>query len=240
MSTQMAAAAAPCKDCGGTEWKAIEVDGVRRTTRCDCWRNKNPTRSHAENVPRYFERTLLADVKPLRGNRVALEAAREWLDGKRHDLYFLGEVGRGKTMLACALLNECFLGGENRPPMRSAFFIRVPYWLDLQLKGFDDPVKRAEANAIWDRCVEADPLCLDDVAGGEKPSDYSRRQLVTLYDRRLDLGKRTIWTSNLSLADLSEFYGDDRLPSRISGAAGEVLAFTNDDIRMDVRTYGDR
>ena len=28
-----------CPICHGTRWKSVEVDGVERLTRCDCWRS---------------------------------------------------------------------------------------------------------------------------------------------------------------------------------------------------------
>ena len=29
-----------CPLCDGTGWKPVEIDGVQRVTRCDCWRSK--------------------------------------------------------------------------------------------------------------------------------------------------------------------------------------------------------
>jgi DNA replication protein DnaC len=74
-----------------------------------------------------------------------------------------------------------------------------------------------------------DLLVLDDV-GADNGSDFTRRELVTLYNARLATGRRTIWTSNLDLDRLAEFYRDDRLTSRIAGAA-QIVLLESDDYR---------
>lgn len=228
MTTQAAAAAAAstCALCDGSGWKPIlqEAGAARRVIRCGCWTNRQ--RLAAFGVPSYFADAHLENFRARPGNTVAIAAAREWLEKDSGDLYLFGEVGVGKTRLACSLLNDRFTAGA-----RTATFVRVPYLMLLQLQGIDDPAKKAEANGILDRCLEAEVLCLDDVAGAENASDFSRRVMVTLYDQRLDRGLRTIWTSNLSLRALAQFYGDDRLPSRIAGACGEVIEIGGDDFR---------
>ena len=77
---------------------------------------------------------------------------------------------------------------------------------------------------------KVDVLGLDDI-GAEKGSDFSRRVLQGLYDARLDHKKRTLFTSNLSLGDLEEFLGDERLPSRIAGNA-DVVFMGGQDMRV--------
>ena len=52
-----------------------------------------------------------------------------------------------------------------------------------------------------------------------------------LYEYRMDHGKRTIWTSNLTLAELEEFFGDERLSSRIAGN-GDVVSVGGVDMRL--------
>jgi DNA replication protein DnaC len=223
-----ATAAPVCERCDGSGWKSIEVNGVSRATRCDCWVRKQ--RNWAEGVPFTFQAARLGNYREWPGNAPALKAAYEWLSHKRSDLFLVGGVGVGKTRLACTLLNEAFDAGEV-----NGLFVRVPYLMLLQLQGMDDGEKRADANALIDRCLEADPLCLDDIAGAEAASDFSRRVMVTLYDQRVDRGKRTIWTSNLRLSELATFYGDERLASRIAGQAREVTEICGDDQRLSDR-----
>ena len=73
-------------------------------------------------------------------------------------------------------------------------------------------------------------LVLDDV-GANQGTDYARRMLQTIFDARLDAGHRTIWTSNLTLDEMAEFLGDDRLTSRIAGNC-RVVRLQGDDWRL--------
>jgi DNA replication protein DnaC len=215
--------------CDGSGWLRVVTGNVERTVRCDCFRAKRS--KFADGVPVGFDAARLENYRDRQGNALALAAAREWLEGKRSDLYLWGGVGSGKTRLACSLLNEAHARGQG------AYFVRVPFLMLLQLQGMDDPEKKAEANAILDKCMKADPIVLDDIAGAENASDFSRRVIVTLYDQRIDHGLRTIWTSNVNLQGLMTYYGDDRLPSRIAGAVGETIELTCEDFRLEGNRY---
>jgi len=224
------AADCPYGSCDGDGWTRVSEANVTRVKRCQCWLERQ--QQAAAGVPKYFEDARMENYRERSGNSIAIAAAREWLAGKRGDLFLFGGVGSGKTRLACSLLNERFHTGD-----RGAYFVRVPFLMLLQLQGIDDPAKKAEANGILDRCLAADPLCLDDIAGAENASDFSRRVMVTLYDQRLDRGLRTVWTSNVNLRGLEEYYGDDRLPSRMAGAVGETIELTCDDFRVGGDRY---
>lgn len=216
----------PFDACDGSGWLPVMDNGQRRVTRCRCFLARQ--QRAAAGVPTYFEDSRVANFLARPGNGVAIEAAHAWLKADGGDLYFTGGTGVGKTRLACALLNESFAAGH-----KSALFVRVPYLMLLQLQGMDDAGKKAEANRLLDTCFEARVLCLDDIAGAEKASDFSRGVMVTLYDQRLDRGYRTIWTSNVTLGGLAKFFGDERLASRIAKeCGGEVIEITGEDFRV--------
>jgi DNA replication protein DnaC len=218
--------------CDGSGWMVVEEPGQpRRVKRCGCWLAQH--QRAAAGVPEYFTDSRLTNFRSRPGNATAIERATAWIKADAGDLYLCGGTGVGKTRLACALLNERFA-----QLVRTARFVRVPYLMLLQLQGFDDSVKKAEANALLDQCIEAEVLCLDDVAGAEKASDFSRGVMVTMYDQRLDRGLRTIWTSNVNLRGLSTFFNDERLASRIAGACGaEVIEIGGDDYRLEGTRY---
>lgn len=136
------------------------------------------------------------------GNEAAIQHAKFFADGTHHGLYIYGLPGRGKTTLACATLNACM---KRRTTSR---FVRTPELL-IRLIQDDD--------SLFDELVATPVLCLDDV-GASQGTDYARRTLQALFDAREDRQHRTIWTSNLTLGELSEFLQDDRLSSRIAGA----------------------
>jgi len=164
-----------------------------------------------KNLPEAFKEARLENYRPQQGNREAVRSARAFMAG-HHDLFLLGPVGTGKTRLACSLLNE--LAERHK---KYGLFVRVPELLDaLRFAGGDG--EHGKAQALVDSCHGTPLLVLDDV-GADKGSDYGRRTLQTILDHRLDRGRRTVWTSNLTLDELSALYGDDRLTSRIAGAS---------------------
>lgn len=187
-------------------WVNVEVPGrgnaVERCKACDYWSRRWGT---APGVPKQFERLAFADLKPSAGNRAALERAAEWLNNIHPDFYIHGATGRGKTMIATAMLNSVHKAMDGR----HCLFARCGEVLPGLLLHEDD----------WRvKLARPDVLVLDDV-GGQQGSDFARRTMQELYDARINNGQRTIFTSNLTLGNLGEFLEDDRLPSRIAGQA---------------------
>lgn len=166
------------------------------------------------DIPHEFRSARLDNYDARDGNRAALQGAEAFLKSDAtHDLFLCGGVGTGKTRLACTIANEVFAAQH-----RAVRFMRVPVLL-LKLQ---EGMHGADENITVSELAEPGLLVLDDI-GVEKGSDYSRRTLQTLYDMRRDHARRTIWTSNLDLEGLSVFLDDDRLPSRIAGAADVVF-----------------
>ena len=214
--------ATECERCAGTPgWEPVEVAGVSRLRRCGCW-----TTAHAAppSVPREFRDARWATWWETPGNRVALEAAREFAaaGGGGRDLFLCGPVGTGKTRLACTALNESWRTGE-----RSMAFERVPLLL-YRLQ----PHAAAEGTETFDRLMSAKLLVLDDL-GSERDAatDYTRRTLLMLYEARHDAGRRTVWTSNKTPGEVGAFMRDDRLASRIAGRC-RVVELTGRDWRL--------
>jgi DNA replication protein DnaC len=238
-----AAATAPkCGECDDSRWKLIEQDGRRVAVRCpSCSQATTGTRNHADNVPIDYQAARFANYHVTPANRVARAAGEHWLselntnradDALPHevasgrDLMFVGGTGTGKTRLCVTLLNEAHARGHRR-----ALFVHAPTLIQMQLEAINDGDRKPQANAWLERCRCAEPLGLDDVAGAEAGSDFSRRLLLVLYERRISAGLHTIWTSNLQLDQLAEFYGDDRLPSRWAEHA-QVLEVAGSDWRV--------
>jgi predicted ATPase len=135
------------------------------------------------------------------------------LAGERQHLYLFGDVGRGKSRLAASVLNELADRGTR------CAFIRVSFLVLAQMRAIDDAAHKADAGRFLDVALGSEAAALDDIAGGEKGSDFVRGLVVTILDRRFDRGLRTIITSNLSLQQISEFYTDTRIPSRMQAPA---------------------
>lgn len=208
-----------CDLCDSTGWEPIESNGARTVRRCACWYRAHPSR--VAGVPKFFESARLENYEPQPGTHGALAAAKRWLKGT-HDLFLAGSVGCGKSRMACSLANEVGNAGTS-----SAFFDVSDFITRVRTAEFDrddlvNPLGVARA---------VDVLVLDDVGAAEKASDYTLRVLLGLYNFRLGEQKRTIWTSNHTLDGLGSMWQDDRLPSRIAGAA-EVVQITAEDFRV--------
>ena len=215
-----------CGRCGQTPgWESVEVEGVSRLRRCECW-----AAAHAAppSVPREFRDARWSTWRSTADNRAALEAARGFVragDGGR-DLFLCGPVGTGKTRLACTALNELWRSGE-----RSIAFERVPMLL-YRLQ----PHAAVEGTATVDRLTAARMLVLDDLgAERDAATDYTRRTLLMLYEARHDAGRRTVWTSNKTPGEVGAFMGDDRLSSRIAGRC-RVVELVGRDWRLRERS----
>ena len=202
-----------CQTCRDTGWEWVKyrskrggvVDGVKR---CQCAEEQRIV----EGLPIAYMDAMLINFELGEGRNAPMAAARRWLGGEVADLYIRGGVGVGKTRLLASLLNESKAD-------TSTAFVRVGELLDQarsrisQEGGYEDYLRRYRSVGV---------LGLDDL-GAEKGSDFARRLLLSLYESRTDHGKRTIITSNLSLGDLEEFLGDERLSSRIAGQADVVV-----------------
>lgn len=123
-------------------------------------------------------------------------------------LSLLGVSGSGKTMLAKAVRQSVL---ANRPDMTCAFF----KWCNV----VNRYLRQGDYGIIPYLADDVDMLVLDDI-GLETGSAFSSAKLGELLDMRL--GKWTLLTSNLLLADISEQI-DMRVASRLVRGESEVI-----------------
>lgn len=135
-------------------------------------------------------------------NKKAIESCEGFPDC---NLYIFGAAGTGKTHLATAVVR-----------IYTNAVVTKPQRIFRKIRGNGRSTAEDEQDAI-EKYINQRILVIDDL-GVDKRTDYSVSTLYEIIDGRL-MNKRNglIITSNLSLDQLAEKLGDDRIPSRISG-----------------------
>lgn len=115
-------------------------------------------------------------------------------------LFIYGNSGVGKTYFCHALANA-----KND--------IHVSNFIDL-LSEFRDWIKKGFYSEKIDELCKENYLVIDDM-GAEKITEFVFEFVYTIINKRYENMKRTVITTNLSLDDFQERYGD-RILSRIA------------------------
>ena len=198
-----------CPQCDDTGWKPVDVEGVRRVVRCECWRNQVGAHRLADaNIPKRYLHCTFDNFSAYNPSlEQALEQARRVparfpaannLREQGRGLLLEGPPGVGKTHLAVAVLKQVMetsgargLFYDTRDLLR---IIRSTY----------DPSIRATELEILRPVMNADLLVLDDL-GAEKTSEWVEETMNLIVNTRYNERRLTIFTSNyLDIPDDSD------------------------------------
>lgn len=139
--------------------------------------------------------------------------------------YLFGACRTGKTIYSLQkALTWAMSQYVNRSINSEFIFITVPELL-VDFRGC---MKSDMKEQTLLHCYKNIPLLILDDFGVEKSTEWSYQLLYMLIAYRNDHNKTTIFTSNLSLLQISERLEDDRLTARIlQMCKNNVLEFTN-------------
>lgn len=184
-----------CPLCNDTYWKSIDVEGVERVVRCDCWRTEAATRLLADaRIPPRFGRAELGNFEhDMNTQRHAWQKATAFVDAfpvVERGLLLFGPHGVGKTHLAIGVLKACI-----RTKGARAFFFETRELLRLVRDTYNRSVEETEME-ILKPLLDADLLVLDDL-GAERTSEWVQETLGLVVNTRYNTKRPTIFTSNL-------------------------------------------
>lgn len=184
-----------CPICDDTGWKALDVNGVRRVMRCECW--KSGVAASLLGDARIPARYNSCDFATFETNgdslRDAHRRAAEFADRfpvVDRGLLFYGQPGVGKTHLATAILKDVI-----RKKNARGKFYESSELLRLLRETYGSGTRVNEMD-ILRPVMEADLLVLDDL-GQEKTSDWVQETLGLVINTRYASRRPLIITTNL-------------------------------------------
>jgi len=223
-----------CAICDGTGWKAIEVDGVRRVTRCDCWRDRiGRVRLADANIPRRYQHCTLERVRTYNDSlREAVDAAKGFVAAYPvvdRGLLLLGHAGVGKTHIAVGILR----GIIQKTAVQGLFYDTR----DLQtIRGTYNSVAKTSESSILQPVMEAPFLVLDDL-GAERPTDWVEEMMNLIVNTRYNEKRVTLFTSNYS--DIPDIEDPNSLLCRIGFRMRSRLQEMSRTIEIDAADFRD-
>ncbi len=220
----------PLGVCEGNGW-ILQDDNT--TIPCDCRERqigKAISRGMGTGIPKKFrgvsfDRKPIADLDPfvLRPVRAFVEDVERNVDAGR-GMWFMGDVGTGKTSLAMLVSQAVEKAG------RSVAVYPVTRLL-AEIKDTYDSDSTGSYMSLFRRLCSVDLLHLDDL-GAEKRTEWVLEQLYAIVNERWQDERSIVVTTNIvDLDELREQIGA-RTVSRLLEICGDPLPIMGPDLRV--------
>jgi DNA replication protein DnaC len=220
----------PLGVCEGNGW-ILGEDGT--ATPCECRERRIGralSRGMGTGIPKRFrgvsfDRKPICDLEPsrLRHIRVFVEQIDQNLDEGR-GLWFMGDVGTGKTSLAMLVSQAAEKAG------RSVAIYPITRLL-AEIKDTYDSDSAGSYMSLFRRLCSVDLLHLDDL-GAEKRTDWVLEQLYSIINERWQDKRSIVVTTNITdLDELREQLGA-RTVSRLIEICDDPIPIMGPDLRL--------
>ena len=173
----------------------------------------------------YYDRTPENGISPYEKMSQTLEYCQNYVKDFSENspsLFFCGETGLGKTFLSSCIAKALLEKG-----VKVVFGSIIDFLRRIENEHFG----REQGNTI-DTLIDADLVILDDL-GSEFRTSFTESAIYDIINSRINLGKPTIISTNLTTDELNEDY-NERIVSRLTGCF-HPIKFLGKDIRHIMR-----
>lgn len=228
-----------CPRCKDLEKIYYREDGQIRARPCSCVQERQQLgrqqgweqKMCSARLRKKFRKRTFANFQVSPGTRIAYEAARDYVEnfatyrrtGK--SLIFLGDVGRGKTHLAAAILQEVLRQGFD------GIFVVV---IEL-LNEIRDTYERSDKTEgdLLQVVKEVDLLVLDDLAAAERFTEWEKAKLYEIINARYEDEKPIIITTNRTISWIEDRLGK-KVVDRLLEMCGDILPLDGENYREKI------
>jgi len=226
----------PCPLCDDTGWKPVDDNGVRRVTRCDCWRDGVGRQRLLEaHIPRRYQHCTLGNFTAYNETlEKALVEARRIADAfpvVSRGLFLEGQPGVGKTHLAVAVLKQVVATTG-----ASGLFYDTRDLLRVIRSTYDPSIQTTEVEVLRP-VMTVDLLVLDDL-GAEKTSEWVEETMNLIVNTRYNERRLTLFTSNFP--DIPDDTDPNSLLFRIGSRMRSRLHEMCEFVALDAADYRER
>lgn len=145
---------------------------------------------------------------------------------ENENIMFIGNTGVGKTFLANCIAKELLDKGH------SVIYMTATEFFDSMGRAKFERDSEITSEDMLEYLTECELLIIDDL-GTEMVNSFTSSSLFYIINRRLNMGRSVIISSNLSLKKLRDIY-TERVTSRISSSYW-VIPIYGEDIRLKLR-----
>jgi len=183
-----------CSICDDTGWKPVDIDGVRRVVRCDCWQHAQSQKLFDEaRIPvRYrrcdFETFIVYPNEKLKNAVNAVKRFADAFPAVQKGICLIGPHGIGKTHLTVAVLRAALSRGIHGVFYETSDLLRL-------IRSTYNPVTKTAELQVLQPLLTAPLIVLDDV-GKEKTTEWVEETMTYIVNTRYNQRLTTLFTSN--------------------------------------------